>query len=418
MRRWFRHSRAAIGVAVAGALAATTLVAVTVGSAGAGNVRGFDGTTITVASLGIKSQFPNADVGARARIERFNNDNEIKGVKIEYAEYADDKQDQATALSETRRLVTQVGVFAIVGDLSQFNAGDYLNQQHVPYFGWGFDNSYCSAKPDPSLYGFGWTGCVLNSETNVIPDAGSNFYKYVSETTGKKRPTIALFGNDTNSSKISIEDSTIAYTRAGFKVVAGENELPLPPIADYTPFAQSLLTSDDGGQPDAIYCLLAVDCIPMYDKIKSGGYEGIYLSAVFSPLVVRQMEGSVATTFFVPPDQSTAGLDQLREDVNAIEPGAGDNIDSGLAAAYSSTDMFITALKKVAKKGKSAITPEAVQKAAMHQRWEIEGLVGPLGYPASTVRAKPYCTGLVSSDGTTWSQVQPYSCTSKQFIKK
>lgn len=106
------------------------------------SVRGFDGTTIKVAGIGIQSQFGQEPIGARARIKRFNDDNEIKGVKIDHTEFVDDKQDPATSLSETRRLVTQTGVFAIVGDVSQSNNGDYLKQQHVPYFGFAFDNSY------------------------------------------------------------------------------------------------------------------------------------------------------------------------------------------------------------------------------------------------------------------------------------
>ena len=96
---------------------------------------------------------PVADVrpAREARFKRFNDTNEIKGVKIKYAEFADDKQDPATALNEARRLVTQDQVFAIVGDVSQFNPVEYFTQQHVPYFGWAFDNTYCSTKPTTTL---------------------------------------------------------------------------------------------------------------------------------------------------------------------------------------------------------------------------------------------------------------------------
>jgi hypothetical protein len=133
-------------------------------------VRGFDGTTITVAGFGIKSQLPLAELGARARIERFNNDNEIKGIKLRYAEFADDKQDPATALSEARRLVAEVGVFAIVGDVSPFNPGDFLKQQHVPYFGGGFDNTYCSTTPSTSVWGFSFIGCPAPNNPSFVGD--------------------------------------------------------------------------------------------------------------------------------------------------------------------------------------------------------------------------------------------------------
>ena len=79
----------------------------------------------------------------------------VKGVKFQYTEFADDKEDPAVATSEARRLVEQVGVFAIVPDLSPVNPGPYLNQQHVPYVGFAFDGTYCSPKPTTQLYGFG-----------------------------------------------------------------------------------------------------------------------------------------------------------------------------------------------------------------------------------------------------------------------
>jgi hypothetical protein len=51
-----------------------------------GEVRGFDGTTIRVASIGIKSQLPGVEPGAQARIKVFNDTNEIPGVKLEYVD--------------------------------------------------------------------------------------------------------------------------------------------------------------------------------------------------------------------------------------------------------------------------------------------------------------------------------------------
>ena len=137
----------ALSVALVVGLLVTGLVA---GSASgqSGGVRGFDGKTITLASMGIASQFaPGIPNGVNARIQAFNDNNEIKGIKLNWTEFVDDKQDVNVSLSEARRLVTQTGVFALVGDVSQTNPGDYFKQQQVPYFGWAFDNTYCSNKP-------------------------------------------------------------------------------------------------------------------------------------------------------------------------------------------------------------------------------------------------------------------------------
>ncbi len=387
---------------------------VTTGSAQAvGSVRGFDGTTVKVAGLGIAAQFPNVPVGAKARIQRFNDDNEIPGVKIQYVEFADDKQDPATALSESRRLVTQDGVFAIVGDVSQSNPGDFFNQQHVPYFGWAFDNTYCSAKPTTSLYGFGYNGCLVPNDPKVMPDAGGALYTYVSKLTGKQHPTAAVFSNDTQSGKDSAQYQSSAYQGAGFDVVYAKGSVPPPPVSDYTPYVQQLLTSDHGHAPDTIVCELSTDCIPIYAGLQANNYKGTYQSPLYSDALLKPMSGSVSSIQFNNLTENTPALEQMKADFNKVKPGAA--IDSGGATAYFSTDMFIQALKTAAKKGKSNITPEAVQKAAATQTWQIKGAAGPTIYPGATQKSYSACTTIVKDSGTSWDTVVPFTCSNKGY---
>ena len=108
----------------------------------------------------------------------------------------------------------------------------------------------------------------------------------------------------------------------------------------------------------------------------------------------------------------------MKQDLDAYKPGTSERIDTATIAGYASTDMFIQALKTVAKKGKSNITPANVQKAAARQTWQIKGLAGPTTYPQSTVSPYPTCTALAMSDGTTWSTVEPFACSKKQYPVK
>ena len=82
---------------------------------------------------------------------------------------------------------------------------------------------------------------------------------------------------------------------------------------------------------------------------------------------------------------------------------------------YTSADMFIQALKTVAKKGKSNITPANVQKAASTMKWELKGVQGPIQYPKSTVDQFPACFSNYKSTGTTWVTSEPYTCSTKTF---
>ena len=406
--------------AVAVVVVVTGMVASTSGaSASAPAVRGFDGKTVTVASLGIKQQLPGVETGAQARIKRFNDENELKGVKIDYTEFADDKQDPATALSETRRLVTQEGIFALVGDVSPNNPGDYLKQQHVPYFGMGFDNTYCSTKPgkpDTSVWGFGFNGCLVPADPTRVPDTFASVYQYVKEKTGNEHPTWAIVNTDTESGKTSTANAAVQAKGAGFDVVFAKAEIPATNVSDYTPYVQNLLTADDGKPPDVITCYLAVQCVPLYGSIKANNYQGTFYHTLYAEPLMKPFVGSVIGISFGNFSDSNPSTDQMKADVEAFKPNT--SIDLGVAAGYFSASQFIEALKLAAKGGKSGITPENVQKAASTMTFTLKGLVGPTKYPASTVLPTPACSTLVLDDGTAFKTIGNYSCSVKSFPVK
>jgi branched-chain amino acid transport system substrate-binding protein len=381
-------------------------------ASGGSSVRGFDGSTVKIAGMGTAANFADADLGTKARIQRFNDDREIKGVEIEYLEFADDKQDPALATSEARRLVTQEQVFAIIPDLSAVNPGPFLNQQHVPYFGWAFDNTYCSQKPSTKLYGFGYNGCLVPADPPKMPDSFANVYKYVSEKTGEEHPSIVLFSNDNQSGKNSAKNQALSAKGAGFDVVFAEGVVPLT-VSDYSPYVQEWLQADDGEQPDEIHCLLSVQCLPIWRAVEAAGFTGTYWTPLYTDLLVDPLAGTVASGFY--NIETNAGYTQMQEDLEAVEPGT--DPSSANAAAYFAADMFISALKKVVKQGgKKAITPEAVQKAAANQTWQIKGFVGPTVYPASTVVPTPSCSALLEdADGSSWATVEPFTCYKKTF---
>ena len=61
-----------------------------------------------------------------------------------------------------------------------------------------------------------------------------------------------------------------------------------------------------------------------------------------------------------------------------------------------------------------------MQKVLARQTWQIKDLAGPTKYPASTVLPSPACSQLIQfkDDGSGYSAVYPYSCSSRQLKVK
>jgi ABC-type branched-subunit amino acid transport system substrate-binding protein len=400
------------------------VVALSIGAIGfspaVAQVPGFDGSTIKVAGYGL-NQLPAVPIGARARIKEFNDDNEIKGVKIEFAEYADDKGDPATALSEVRRLVTQEQVFAIVPEVSVVTPGEYITQQRVPTFGGGFSAPYCSDKPTKSLWLFGYQGCQVTPQPTVTRDTEANVLKYVQEATGKKNPTVAQLSQDSAVGQVATK-----LFRAQFegnpgwgKLVYNEAKFPAAPavVGDVTPYVQALATSNGGEAPDFIRCGGSTECLNIYLQLRASGYEGEFEHNLYTDSLVKPFDGTIiALSHHNLNETGNAALDTMKASVEAVEPGT--PLDSGVLYGYLTADLFISALKKAAAGGKSKITRENVQKAAATQTWEIKDLAGPTKFPASTVAPTPMCREIVKSDGTVWQTVVPYSCNTKGYKVK
>ncbi len=385
----------------AAAAAATTTSEVVVKSS-----RGYDGTTIKVAGIGaLSTGFAGAELGTEARFKRANDTNEVPGIKFQFVEMVDDKQDPATALSEVRRFVTQDQIFAIVPDFSDVNPGSYLVQQHVPFVGFAFDNAYCSpTTPSTSIWGFGFNGCLVPTNPPKMPDSYGELFKFVSNKTGKAHPSALLFSADVESGKESTKTQASAAEGAGFNVVYAKGEVPVV-VSDYTPYVQRWLSSDSGKAPDTIICLLSAQCIPVWQALKAAGYSGTYYTTIGgSAVLLKALSGTVSTAFY--NTNPNPAFTQLANDLNAFKPGT-EPVSYSNVIAYYAADMFIQAVKAVGRD----ITPEAVQQALAHITWQIPGLVGPIKYPDSTVVPTPACNELLdNSNGTAWTVVEPYAC--------
>ncbi len=375
--------RRVVSVLAAGAV---SIGLVSTGFTGAGaqpSVRGVTDNSIDVAGLIQAAQFAKSDVETGAKAA-FDAAGPINGRKINYVETADDKGDANTDLSEARRLVQQDKVFAILPVLTPVlgQAAKLFEQQHVPFLGWGIAESWCD-----NSYGFAITGCIV--PPGNIPNTGDTwgrlldrYYKAKGES-GSKGKTAAVVTEDNDTGKRGLEEIVFQAKKAGFKIVYQKSALPAPPavIGDYSPYANDILTSNNGKAPDVAYVVVSgINVLGLAKALKDANYSGVITDAV---KVVDDLKAAGATSITQP-----------------------------MLAAYFSADMFIRILKKVGKN----LTPEAFSKAASKFTYQIKDTIGPTKYPKAFKQGAP-CGTLVQSDGTKYDIAVPYGCYSNYNYK-
>ena len=104
------------------------------------------------------SQFAGADIGAEARFDRANKEDQLDGARIDYVGTTNDPFDPASSLSALRQMVGDEGIDAIVPDLSPFNNAQFLASSKMFYVGYAFDDSYCTSGVSQPVWGFGYNG--------------------------------------------------------------------------------------------------------------------------------------------------------------------------------------------------------------------------------------------------------------------
>ena len=230
--------------------------------------------------------------------------------------------------------------------------------------------------------------------------------------TGKAAPTVALYSSDIQSGRNTAKFQAVELKGVGFNVVMAKPILPPPPVTDYSPYVQQVLASDNGHAPDVIACYAVIDCIPMYKQFMAQGFKGVFYHTLWSDALINAFKGAYVGVSWANPNDPNANMDKIKADIKAYKADA--SVEIGSLAGYFSTDMFITALKAVAKKGTKNITPEAVRDYASTMTYGIDGVVGPTKYPRATV-VSPSCTSFMVDDGTQWKTVTPFTCSSKTY---
>jgi branched-chain amino acid transport system substrate-binding protein len=357
--------------------------------------------------------FPGMAEGAEARIERANIDC-VNGYKLEWVGLRDDASNTQTNLDSARDLVENEGVFAIIATSANLSdqTTNYLAQNKVPFFGWGFMPGFCGEDS----WGYGFNGCLSSFALNAsgamdIPDAKLNGSLTV--------PNAELVGKDIdeytlvilNAGDQSGEFGDIQYSALWSEdQVLAKEFVPTQGVTDFTQYVNLV----NENNPDVV--VVSTDfatAIALKAAIIASGYEGIvidyttYVPGLLeaSPDTAAALEGGYSNSQFPPFEEGKPATQQIADDLEAIGEAA--FVTQGASIGYWSADVMIQILEDI----EGDITPDSFRELT-ESGWDYEpadGGIGPISYPDGHLNPAP-CAGLVKVENGTYVSAVEFQC--------
>ena len=376
--------------------------------AGGEGTRGVTDDTITVGGLGYAGFYSDSAVGAQARFDKANNNNEIPGGrKINFLGFRDDGSDQSKNLDEGRKLVQEDQVFAVVPVITPFlGASDFFAQNKTPFIGWGIASGFCD-----NPFGFGFSGCLTPEDPKTAASTWGELIKKGNFNNNAKGKTAAVIAEDNDSGASGIRTISASAKAGGFKVVYSENPVPPLPatVSDFTPFANEIMSSNDGNPPDVVFLTMAVNNVAgLTSKLQELGYQGVLTNAVgYDPRLASQYVGSsvyIQFNAFESAQQGNTAMQQIIEEVRAVKPDQ--MLTQPVLMGYLSADMFVQMLKKT---GRSLTDTRFARASNRNFKYDAKDLSGSITFPAGHTRGGT-CGTLVESDGANYTIKVPFDC--------
>ncbi|SDG35435.1 ABC transporter substrate-binding protein [Pseudonocardia oroxyli] len=315
------------------------------GTPGSGLTRGVTATSVKVGCVNLNAFFPNPDTAFKARIDRANAAGGVNGRKIDFLGCNDDGGSADANLAISKRLVEQDQVFAMM-QFSTFatpQVTDYLNQNEVPFYGWGFLPGFCGTR-----WGFGFNGCVVSSGISSIPYGWAltaNNSMFPASGIPYQDIKVAFIGTDNDSSRSSFDDAEKVLKADGGQTVYNKSIMPLTGVTDYSPYIRPALAE----KPNAVDLNVGLATFgQVVAALKGGGYTGPvfntsgYLPGLLErqPALAAALEGSYSLSVIPPVEMKTPFNDQMVKDFE----GANVQLSQATIFAYAQADMFLSQL--------------------------------------------------------------------------
>ncbi len=352
-----------------------------------------------------------AELGAKARFNRANQEGGVNGRMIKYLGSADNKLDPAQDLPTVKKIVEQDKAFAVVPMVSPVLAagGTYLVNNKVPFFGWGITPAFCN-----NTVGFGYTGCLVPlTKSDQVSTASAGLVEKllnIPDGTGK---TVALISEDDVAGQFGIKVIQAAFVADHWKVTYSKSILPsTSPTTDFSPYAQAILTSNGGKAPDVMFHVTTVPNAQGLSKaLSDSGFKGIQMNAVtYDPKYLTGSAESDLNNEYVfiqygAFEDNTAANTQMLKDVQAVDSGQ-KALTQDIAIGYYSADIFLHDLQKA---GKNLSRASFLTVANDGSTYSVPGGIGDISFPSAHQNSVP-CGSLVQITPNKFLPKVPLTC--------
>jgi hypothetical protein len=376
------------------------------------------GAIAAIEPPGGQEPIPGIDAGLRARFDRANRDGELSR-QIEFVGTEDDQGDEGLNLEVARSLVLRDEVFAI-SNTSQGAGGSsaFLNDEHVPYIGWGFTPNYCGDVQ----YGFGFSGCLSNDVTQVSTGVTAILLDHLeSEGLSRDEARVAMINEDYGGGRAGLSQVYSATTGQGVEVVYAEAALPPEAqgvVSDYTPYVTAMLEAE----PNVIFIASGFsNAIGLTAALKAAGFEGTIANAIAyvpglleaAPDIAAALDGSyVVIVGFGASEFGGEHWDIAREDCEQSSDEC--FLSLGFIVGYSTADFFIQVSQELERReAEDGWEFNAENFAAiLGDGFDLPGLgniYGATSWPDDR-RQNGLCSAMVRINGTEYEAVTDLDC--------
>ena len=306
------------------------------------SLRGISETKVRIGIIKTADVFSDVEIGVEARISRITTEEEYGNREIEIVEVIDDGGDPEMTLQAVKTMADQ-DIFAIV--LASISADkavtDYLAEQNIPFFGWGFLEGFCS----PNKWGFSFNGC-LNGQTLGISGA------FLDD--GALRATKIFYGRQPTLTLVTTSDDAGNAMESLVQSVWGESLLAVIKIPTTQEFgiAESILEETKNVDSDILWLSIGLGKTLQAKAQLISSFSGMVLDDVtYLPGILREyetskgLEGGYVLSQFPPQEEYREASTLIATDLENIN---GPLIYSqAISLGYWSADFLIHTLTEI-----------------------------------------------------------------------